>query len=82
MPFQVVSQTEQEFTVQPKNTSVLEGTESVLKCTVSNQQGEVVWCRDSFCTFGRKRNVSESSRLTIGGDVTKGKARENLKLSS
>lgn len=62
----------QSFIETPRNTTVQFGHEVMLKCSIKNQKGEVVWCKDdSFCTFGRKRNFTDS-RLTIAGDESKG----------
>lgn len=61
----------QSFTEEPKNRSVLVGGEAILNCIVKNQQGEVTWCKDGFCTFGRNRNYTDK-RLTLIGDVSKG----------
>lgn len=62
-----VNNCEQSFIEKPKNTSVLNGTEAILRCHVKNQKGEIVWCRDeSFCTFSRKRNFTDA-RMSFAG---------------
>jgi membrane carboxypeptidase/penicillin-binding protein PbpC len=65
---------QQVFLEQPKNTSALIGSNVTLNCIVQNLEGEVTWCKDSFCTFGnRKRNQTENtSRYAIIGNETKG----------
>lgn len=64
---------QQSFTETPKNTTVLQGEDVTLKCTVKNQKGEVFWCRDeSFCVYTRKKNMTDS-RFSFGGNETLGK---------
>jgi hypothetical protein len=67
-----VAPCEQIFIEKPKNTSVLNGTEAILRCQIKNQKGDITWCRDdSFCTFGRKRNFTDS-RLSLMGNEANG----------
>lgn len=64
---------QQTFGEQPQNTSVLAGNEVKLKCSVKNQKGEAIWCKDEgFCTFGRNKTFIES-RYSIEGDANNGK---------
>jgi hypothetical protein len=62
---------QQYFIEQPTNVSVLVGGVAHLECTIGNQQGDVTWCKSSFCTFGRRRNISDP-RMSIVGDEKKG----------
>ncbi|RNA25670.1 nephrin-like isoform X2 [Brachionus plicatilis] len=63
---------DQSFTEIARNTTVLQGEDVTLKCTVKNQKGEVFWCRDeSFCVYTRKRNMTDP-RLSFGGNETLG----------
>lgn len=72
---------QQTFLEQPKNTSALIGSNATLNCIVQNLEGEVTWCKDSFCTFGnRKRNQSDSiGRYSIVGNETKGEFNLHIK---
>lgn len=55
----------------PKNVSILEGEDTTLKCKIRSQAGDVIWCKDDFCAFTRKRNFADS-RFSFVGDETKG----------
>jgi hypothetical protein len=68
----------QTISVSPVNTSVTTGDDVILKCTVNNLQGELTWCRNEFCTFGRNRTITNSrfsiiENLTTIGNILIGK---------
>ena len=54
----------QSVSVSPVNTSVPIGGDVIFRCTVNNPQGELTWCRDGFCTFGRNRGI-KNTRFSI-----------------
>lgn len=70
---------QQSFSETPTNQSVAQGSEAVLKCSIKKQKGSVVWCKDdSFCTFGRQRNFTDS-RFELSGEESKGEHHLRIK---
>ncbi|CAF0721133.1 unnamed protein product [Brachionus calyciflorus] len=62
---------QQTFAETPRNLSVLLGDDVTLKCTVKNQKGDVIWCKEDFCAFSRKRNITDP-RVSFAGNETLG----------
>ena len=40
--------------------------------------GDIIWCKDGFCAFTRKRNFTDS-RFSFIGDETKGEHHLNIR---
>ncbi len=68
----------QTVSESPKNVTILVGQDAILRCTVKNQKGDVIWCKDSFCLFTRTRNISDS-RISIIGDARNGEHHLQIK---
>ena len=58
---QVSPKQQQRFLTEPKSTSVLEGKDLVLGCSVADQVGELQWTRDDF-GLGTDRELVGYSR--------------------
>ncbi len=68
----------QTVTESPKNTTILLGEDATLRCTVKNQKGDVIWCKDSFCLFTRTRSISDP-RISLIGDARNGEHHLHIK---
>ena len=70
---------QQSFSKEPQDTSVILGEDVTLACSVRNQKGDVTWCKDksdSFCTFGRKRIITDP-RISFEGEERMGMGTHN-----
>ncbi|KAK6173116.1 hypothetical protein SNE40_016635 [Patella caerulea] len=63
----------QNFIVEPQNTSAIQGSTTILKCTVSDRNGQVQWTKDKFA-LGTDRNLEWYPRYSmIGTDAPVGR---------
>ena len=59
----------QRFLTEPKSTSVLEGGDLVLGCSVADQVGELQWTRDDFGLGTDRELVGYSRYKMVGADL-------------
>ena len=59
----------QRFLTEPKSTSVLEGGDLVLECSVADQVGELQWTRDDFGLGTDRELVGYSRYKMVGADL-------------
>ena len=59
----------QRFLTEPKSTSVLEGGDLVLGCSVADQVGELQWTRDDFGLGTDRELVGYSRYRMVGADL-------------
>uniref|UniRef100_A0A674J4E7 NPHS1 adhesion molecule, nephrin n=1 Tax=Terrapene triunguis TaxID=2587831 RepID=A0A674J4E7_9SAUR len=63
--------TQQAFTVEPNNITVLEGAVAILQCVVDNPSGVVQWVKDGLL-LGPDTNIPSFPRYSMTGDPSKG----------
>uniref|UniRef100_A0A8C3HXC8 NPHS1 adhesion molecule, nephrin n=1 Tax=Chrysemys picta bellii TaxID=8478 RepID=A0A8C3HXC8_CHRPI len=63
--------TQQAFTVEPDNITVLEGAVAILQCVVDNPSGVVQWVKDGLL-LGPDTNIPSFPRYSMMGDPSKG----------
>ncbi|XP_065429647.1 nephrin isoform X3 [Chrysemys picta bellii] len=62
--------TQQAFTVEPDNITVLEGAVAILQCVVDNPSGVVQWVKDGLL-LGPDTNIPSFPRYSMMGDPSK-----------
>lgn len=58
MVMQTNAAQQQRFKVTPHDSTVLEGSEAVLRCEVANLAGQVQWTKDGFA-LGKKKKTTK-----------------------
>ncbi|XP_033114430.1 basement membrane-specific heparan sulfate proteoglycan core protein-like [Anneissia japonica] len=63
---------QQQFTVEPSDTEVVQGQTATLFCTVSNKSGSQTWVKDDTTPLNVDNNVIGGARYSLGGNQANG----------